>query len=134
MTLRELSQLYWLNREIENERERLRRLESRAYAVGAAPAGGMPRAPGVSRKTERYAVAIASIRQTIEDNLIRCQEERLKLEQYIAGIDDSLTREVYRLRFISGLSWAQVAASIGGGNTADSVRMICYRHLKKTQK
>ena len=131
MTLRELSQLYWLNREIENEKERLRRLESRAYAVGAAPAGNMPRASEVSRKTERYAVAIASIRRTIEDNLIRCQEERAKLEAYISGIDDSLTREIYRLRFISGLPWAQVAASIGGGNTADSVKKTCYRYLRE---
>ncbi len=131
MTLRELSQLYWLNREIENERERLQQLEGRAYAVGAAPADGMPRTSEVGRKTERYAVAIASIQQTIESNLIRCQEERAKLEQYIAGIDDSLTREIYRLRFISGLPWAQVAASIGGGNTAESVKKACYRHLRK---
>ncbi len=131
MTLHELSQLYWLNREIETERERLRRLEGQAYAAGAASADSMPRAPGVSRKTERYAVAIASIRQAIEANLIRCQEERAKLEAYISGIDDSLTREIYRLRFVEGQSWAEVAAHVGGGNTVEGIRKRVYRYLRE---
>ena len=131
MTLRELSQLYWLTREIENEKERLRRLESRAYAVGAAPADSMPRAPGVSRKTERYAVAIASIRASIEENIKRCEVERAKLLEYISGVEDSLTREIFRLRFVEGLSWAEVAARVGGGNTVEGIRKRVYRYLRE---
>lgn len=131
MTLRELSQLYWLTREIERERERLRHLEGRAYAVGAAPSDGMPRASGVSRKTECYAVAIASIRKNIEASIQRCEVERAKLLEYIAGVDESLTREIFRLRFVEGLSWAGVAGRVGGGNTAEGVRKRVYRYLRE---
>lgn len=131
MTLKELSQLYWLNREIEQDRERLRELESRAYSVGAAKAGSSPQSSETSRKAERYALELAGIRETIRAKQERCLDERRRLETYIAGIDDSMIRQIYTLRFISGLPWAQVAASLGGGNTADGVRMICKRYLRE---
>lgn len=134
MTLRELSQLYWLTREIENERNRLRELESRALGIGSSVGDGMPGGSEPGRRTEQYAAAIADCKRVIEENLIRREKERAKLERYIDGIDDSLTREIYRLRFIDGLSWAKVAAAIGGANTEDSVRMACYRRLKEHEE
>ena len=50
--------------------------------------------------------------------------------EYIDNIDDSLIRQIITLRYINGLEWKQVAASIGGNNTADSVRKIAERYLK----
>ena len=35
-------------------------------------------------------------------------------------------------RFINGLPWEQIAACIGGNNTADGVRMMCNRYIKAT--
>lgn len=59
----------------------------------------------------------------------QCIHERGRLERYIADIPDSLTRQIFTLRFINGLTWYQVAMHIGGGNTEDSVRMACNRYL-----
>ena len=50
---------------------------------------------------------------------------------YINDIDDSLVRQIFTLRYINGLEWRQVAVSIGGNNTADSVRMIHNRFLER---
>lgn len=63
------------------------------------------------------------------DELIDLVEET---NSYIENIDDSLIRQIISLRYINGLTWDQVAASIGGNNTADSVRMLCDRFLKKS--
>ena len=50
MTLKELSQLYYLNREIEMDKRRLKALEVKALP-GAQVITGMPHAPGVTDKS-----------------------------------------------------------------------------------
>jgi hypothetical protein len=133
MTLKELSQLYWLRREIERDKKRLAELEASAYSVGSPNLTGMP--GGGSTETggpvERNALAIADLKRLIEQKLDRCVQERVRLEQYISGIPDSLTRQIFTLRFVDGKSWRAVAHGVGGYNTADSARMICNRYIDK---
>jgi len=57
--------------------------------------------------------------------------ERNRLERYIASIDDSLLRQIFTYRFVNGLAWEQVAACVGGGNSAGSVKMACHRYLRR---
>ncbi len=61
----------------------------------------------------------------------KLEERKRKVESFIESIDDSLTRRVFRFRFINGFSWVRTALKIGGDNTAASVKMICYRYLRK---
>ncbi len=130
MTLKELSQLYYLNREIEMDKLRLQELEARALP-GAQAITGMPYGPGAVDKVGRYAAEIADLRGIIEAKLRQCLYERSRLERYIAGIDDSLTRQIFQLRFVNGLPWRQVAACIGGGNTGDGCRKVVKRYLER---
>ena len=130
MTLKELSQLYYLNREIEMDQRRLRELEVRALP-GAQVITGMPHGSGVADIVGRYAAEIADLRGIIEAKHQQCLYERSRLERYIADIDDSLLRQIFTYRFVNGLPWLQVAACIGGNNTADSVRVACNRYIEK---
>ena len=130
MTLKELSQLYWLNREIEMDQQRLRELELKALP-GAQVLTGMPHAPGVVDKVGTYAAEIADLRGIIEAKHQQCLYERSRLERYISSINDSLLRQIFTYRFVNGLPWEQVAACIGGGNNAGNVRMLCYRYIKQ---
>lgn len=131
MTVKELSQLYWLNREIEADKKRLEELERLAGAPSIAHLTGMPHAPnnGTS-KVERYATEIVDLQAIIAAKQIQCIHERARLERWINQIPDSLTRQVFTRRFVDGLTWAQVAARIGGRNTEGSVKMICNRYIK----
>lgn len=130
MTLKELSQLYYLNREIEMDKKRL--LELEAQAVSCSPnLTGMPRSPGISDKVGRYAADIVDLKGIIEAKLQQCIYERNRLERYISEIDDSLLRQIFTYRFVNGLPWEQVAACVGGSNTPASVKMACYRYLKQ---
>lgn len=130
MTKKELSQLYWLNREIEQDKHRLYELECVATDT-SAKISGMPHCSGISDKVGKIATEIAYYKSTIEAKNKQCMAEIIRLSNYISDIDDSLTRQIFMLRYINGLCWTQVAFSIGGDNTADSVRKTVDRYLDK---
>lgn len=129
MTLKELSQLYYLNREIENDRHRLKELEAKLTSPSSPNLSGMPRSTAYGNKIESSVADIIDLKAIIAAKQQQCIYERSRLMRYITEIDDSLTREIFIFRFVNGLSWRQVAASIGGNNTEESVKKICYRYL-----
>lgn len=130
MTLKELSQLYYLNREIENDRRRLKELEAKLTSPSSPNLSGMPRSTTYGNKIESSVADIIDLRAIIAAKQQQCIYEHSRLMRYITEIDDSLTREIFIFRFVNGLSWRQVAARVGGNNTEASVKMICYRHIK----
>ena len=130
MTKKELSQLYYLNREIEEQQRRLRELEDLATSC-TAQITGMPKVNWTSDKVSKYAAEIADLRALLDLNLKKCFYEFNRLNRYIESVDDSMMRMILSLRYISGLSWRQIAFSIGGGNTEENVRQMVHRFLKK---
>lgn len=50
-------------------------------------------------------------------------------EDYINAIEDPLVRVFFRLRFLRGFSWKEVAAAVGGGRPGAAVRDACLRYL-----
>ena len=130
MTLQELSKYYKLHERLERNREMLSSLYV-AAGPGAQVITGMPHAPGVSDKVGDLAAELWDLQSKIDYLEQRCAEEKKKLEKYIGGIKDDQTRMIFRLRFIHCMTWPQVAETIGGRNTANSVKLICHRYLKK---
>lgn len=129
MTKKELSQLRHLNREIERDQRRLEELM--AFAQGkAVTITGMPRGGGISDTVGQCAAEIADLKRSIEIKIQRSWRQLVKLQAFINGVEDCQLQEILTLRYINGLSWNQVAFSIGGGNTADSVRKMHERFLK----
>lgn len=112
MTKKELSQLYWLNREIEADKRKLEEL--RLAAVSAtAKITGLPHVTGVRDKVGEIAVLIEEQSRLIELKKKQTVIEYNRLMQYINSVDDSLMRQILTLRYVNGLSWQQVAFSIG---------------------
>ena len=132
MTLKELSQLYYLNREVEADQKKLSAMKIKIPGSTGVSLTGMP-GGNVQGKNclENYIAEIIDLETIISAKITQCLHERNRLERYIADIPDSLTRQIFTLRFINGLTWRQVAYSLGGGNTEDSVKKICYRYLNK---
>lgn len=128
MTLKELSQLYHLNREIKQYENRIKELE--ALADGTSQnITGMPSGGGMIDKVGQIATDIAYYKSQIELNKQKCWNELNRLNAYIQSIDDSLTRQIFTLRFINGESWMGVADIIGSSEY--SVKHICYRYINK---
>lgn len=162
MTIKELSKLYNLNREVEimqkrladleweiqRDEERLRNLEARYGSISSPSYDGMPKSPSYGNKMESEVAELLDLRDkiarkkalrsecamTIHAQEILCLTERNRLERYIAELPDSLLRMIFALRFINGLSWAQVSEHIGRHTTEDSVKKQCYRYLNEQNK
>lgn len=134
MTLKELSQLYYLNREIERDQERLEQLRARVSVPGSPNYDGMPKSPSFENRLERCIAEMVDLEAIIQAKITQCLHERNRLERYIAEIPDSLTRQIFQLRFINGLTWVQIAFNVGGGNTEGGVKMICYRYINKSKE
>lgn len=135
MTLHDLSQLYYLNREIEYNKARLEELRANSDAPFSPVITGLPHNPSYSgSKIEHEVIEIINLERLIENKIKRCELEYVRLQQFINDIPDSLTRQIYQYRFVNGLDWAQVAEHIGGGNTEEAVKKRCYRYLKQYNK
>lgn len=128
----DFSKLYWLNREISREKQRLEELKT-AAANCTAKISGLPHASGQARQTEDMAILIAEQEDLINLKIKQSMIEYNRLNRYIADVDDPLMRSILALRFVNGLPWRQVAMSIGGNNTADSVRKACIRFLDRAK-
>lgn len=129
VTLRELSKYYRLHRRLEQNKQMLSALYI-AAGLGAQEITGMPHASGTSDKVGSLVLEIDDVKKRIACLETECAKEKELLEKCLCAIEDDHTRMIFRLRFLHCMTWSQVAESVGGRNTASSVRAICYRHLK----
>ena len=135
MTKEKLKQLKYLKNEIKMLREQIDNIS--AGIVSDVVEGSESEFPYVKRRFtitgidckeyKRKSKRLQRMLQRRVDDLMDLLEE---INRYIEGIDDSLLRQIVYLRHVNGLTWDQVAASIGGGNTGDSVRKMHDRFLE----
>lgn len=130
MTIKELSQLYWLKQEIALDEERLKKLEAKAKNV--SPSGGGSSGGYIVSKIEICVTDIIDLKAIIASKKQQCIFEQKCLERYIATIPDSQTRLLFKLRFIDNKSWTQIAKEVKG-ITPDSARMTVNRYIKKNK-
>ena len=129
MKLHELSQLYYLEKLIRRDEQRLEDMRCRLTCIGPK-LSGMPAKPGASDTIGDTVPQIVDLMRKIEDERSVLEKEKAELEGYLRGIQDRQLRLIFILRFVDLKSWEGVAQTIGGGNTAGSVRQACYRYLK----
>lgn len=128
MDRKRLSQLYYLKREAALLREELARLRTQPPSI-TAQANAMPRGGGEHDKVGAYAAKCADIEDAIALQAAECAAEYERLLSYIRDVPDCQMRMILTLRYIHGMSWVGIALKLGGGNTADGVRMIHNRFL-----
>lgn len=116
MTLKELSNLYHLNREIEGLNSKIAEREAKQSRN--------------NRKNNQTDIDLDYYRATLNNRLEQCNIELVRLNNYIDGCPDSLTRQILSYRFVDGLSWDQVAAHIGGITPA-AAKMTVYRYIRE---
>ena len=128
MTSKQLDQIYYLSREKRMWENKLREIPD-ISAMRYDGTGGS----GTSSPVASIAEQREKIREIISAKLTEISYIEREILGYIGAIDDSLIRQIMTLRHIELKSWVQVAIAVGGGNTADSVRMIHDRYLKEHQ-
>ncbi len=134
MTKKELSQYYWLEKEIKDDEERLKILSEQAATPHAQHLTGMPHGSNaVIDKIGEAAAEIVDLQAIIAAKQIQCIHEKQRVERFIMGIPDSMTRMIFTYRCIDGMSWQEVADNMGYRMTAGNARQIYYQYLKRAQ-
>ena len=131
VTKDELSQLYWLNKEIAMWQQKLDRLENQSLVKGQQITGMPSGGSRTMSKVEDRALKLEEIREKIQELRDRAMREEARLLEYIKGIDDGFVRQIIQYRFMEQMSWKEVARSMGGDNTSEGVRKALQRFLKK---
>lgn len=129
MTKKELSQLYYLKKEIRQLEQRIKELETAATDC-TAKITGLPHGTGINDKIGNYAAQIADLKALLDLNLKKCFYELNRLDRYIQSVNDPLVRQIILYRFENHMSWRQIERSIGGNNNSESLRKKLYRYLK----
>ena len=99
-------------------------------AIKAPNHDGMPHSHSVSRNTENIALAIERQIGIVNRLEQAAQMSEREIREFIDSISDPRTQIIFDLRFLCGMKWEAVASMIGGGNTASTVSMACYRYMK----
>ena len=129
MTKKELSQLYYLRKEIKEQQRRLSELEALATSC-TAKITGLPNGNGVSDKIANYATEIADLKSLLDLNLKKCFYELNRFDRFISSVKDSEMRIILTLRYSQGLSWQQIAQNMGVLGDGSTERKKHNRFLK----
>lgn len=131
MTKKELSQLYYLKKEIRQQQKRLQELETAATSC-TSKITGMPHGMGINDKISKYAAQIADLKGLLDLNLKKCFYELNRINRFIESVEDSEMRMILTLRYTQNLSWRNIATTMNYQD--ESVpRKRHDRFLKKTK-
>lgn len=119
MTLQELSHHVELRKRLAAGMELLESLET-----AVCPRDGLPGA------RDWVSAAIADAKEEIARTETEIARSESEIADFIGTIENLQIRAVFRLRFLGGMVWRDVAAAIGGGNTEGGIQKICYRYLE----
>lgn len=132
----QLRQLRHLKREIELLQDQIINLESEI--VTDKVRGSDPEYPYTEKSFyitgfahEEHSRKMKRLKERLQRRVDDLLELVAEINEFVEDIDDSLLRQIIILRHVNGLTWEQVAAHVGGGNTADSVRKMHDRYLER---
>ena len=129
MTKKELSQLYYLKKEIKEQQRRIAELEAAATKC-TANISGMPSGKGISDKVDKYAAQIADLKAILDLNLKKSFYELNKLTRYIESIEDSEMKLIFSFRYIQDMSWYEISKNLGSLGDGSTERKKHNRFLK----
>ena len=120
--LKDLKQLYFLDREIKHLENDLLETENRMRR--GCGLGGFKSNGAVSDITGNTVITIMEYSDEIDKKIRELYAKKINCEKYIQTLDDPVLRTVLRLRFIKFYKWHRIAREIGGSNEATPRRMV----------
>ena len=77
----------------------------------------------------QFKVEINDLEAEIKTLKEEIRKSEIEVLPFVSGIQNPQTRMIFRLRFVHGMGWDETARMIGGKNTANGVKAVCYRYL-----
>lgn len=128
--MQDLQQLFYLEKLIEHEKERLAELYEQA-GIKSPTLSDMPKAKGAVDKLGNLVPQIVDKEAEIAENIRRYTKTREELVRYINRIPNARIKMIVILRYIDQRPWQEVAETIGGKETEYSVKHAVYRYMDR---
>lgn len=126
MTKRDLADILHLRQEIEDLENQIHKYR----AMAEKSTSTITDMPSSSKKVDYRDLLVDTLNEL--EQIKKAYTARLfEIESYIATVDTLFVKRVIRYKYIEGLNWRKVAEKIGGNNTADGVRKVLDRYLKR---
>ena len=87
----------------------------------------------------KHAISIEGVTTSDENakllqKIKTLEQEKEEIEDFVYSIKDTFIRQAIEYRYLLGFhqyTWEKIAQILGGGNSADGVRMMVKRYLEK---
>lgn len=128
MTRKDLSQVYYLTKELKMWEEKLEQLRQKSM-VGTKKITGMPFANTneIHDINFEHISEIMELQAELDSFRIKIASKIMEIEKYIVTLDDSLLRQIIEYRCCQLKTWKEVSALIGYGTTEESVKKYFNR-------
>ncbi len=133
MTIEDLQELFYLDKLIDFENERLENLRAK-LDLHSPTISDMPKASGARDKIGDIVPEIVDKTRELETDIQDLEERRQRLQEFIRVIPNIRIRIIMSRRFIDQMTWTEVAAKIGGRETEDTVKKAVYRYLESKRQ
>lgn len=130
MTLEELNGHLDMVTQLAVARENLK--NSQARILGASQFDGMPHAHTPVRRPENLSILLEGQMEDVARLERIVERSEVGVRAWVNTIEDNRTKLLFNLRYLCGMKWEDVADYVGGRNTAEAVKMTCYRYLEST--
>ena len=133
--MRGLNKLYYIKIDVKNIRKEIADIEEEIAClpiISSPQMTGMPHGAGISNPTVSYALKKEALEEKLKQRkemltakLIKCEDEKERLEGVIDCIDDIEVKAIARMRFIDNMKWEAI------GEIVHLERTTCSKKLRK---
>ena len=128
MTVEEINNIYYINKEIEQIQKELYDLKTKNFYKSNILTG-MPKGNSEHDIFSDYAEDIKTLEDMLHYNLKKLQMERKKMEEFLSSIEDVELRLIVRLRAVNNMKWEEIGAELGMERTTVSKKF--YKFFRK---
>lgn len=111
MTVEELSELYYINKEIEQIQKELHDLKNKNFFKNSI-LSDMPKGGERLDEFVTYVDDVRTLENMLQYSLKKLQYKRKQVENFIDNIENAELRLIIRLRSINGMKWDDIGREV----------------------
>ncbi|MBS6645872.1 MAG: DUF1492 domain-containing protein [Clostridiaceae bacterium] len=125
MSVEELSQIYYINKEIKSLQLELAQLRQKNFYKPNVITD-MPRGGEHEEQNLEYVNDVMMLEDLINYSLRKLQYERKKIEEFLNTVEDADLRLIMRLRAVNNMKWEDIGRELGMERTTVSKKFYKY--------
>lgn len=130
MIIDELSQIYYINKEIALIQKELNELKEKNFYKKSIFTD-LPKGNDTTiSESQRYVEAMEELEQKLNFSLAELQEKRLAAEEFLQTIENAEDRLIIRLRIVNNMKWQEIANEVGLERTTVSKKFYKFFSAK----